>query len=130
MTETVPVDAAVVLQAPPIDAAQITPPVDAAAVVAVKPPVAHPHPQAVRPVVEKEREKEPSGPPGFITIDSAPVYAVIYIDGKKYGDTPLVKLKLPPGRHSVKAVSPTGGTKNVSISIESGKTAPVRKIEW
>jgi serine/threonine-protein kinase len=136
MTETAPVapaavppaDAAIAVEEPPIDAAPITPPVDAAAAVAVKLPAAHPHPQAVRPVVEKE--KEPSGPPGFITIDSAPVYAVIYIDGKKYGETPLVKLKLPPGRHSVKAVSPTGGTKNVSISIESGKTAPVRKIEW
>ncbi len=70
------------------------------------------------------------GPPGFITIDSTPVYAVIYIDGKKYGETPLVNLKLAPGKHSVRAVSPSGSTRSLSINIESGKTAPVRRIEW
>ena len=125
-----PVDAAEAV-APPVDAAQVTPPPVATVRPPVKPPAAHPHPQPVKkePVVV-EKERAPSGPPGFITIDSAPVYAVIYIDGKKYGDTPLVKISLPPGKHSVRAVSPTGGTKNVSISIDSGKTAPVRKIEW
>ena len=72
----------------------------------------------------------PSGPPGFITIDSAPVYAVIFIDGKKFGETPLVHISLPPGSHSVRAVSANGGTRTISIAIESGKTAPVRRIEW
>jgi len=71
-----------------------------------------------------------TGAPGFITIDSTPVYAVIYIDGKKYGETPLVNIKLPPGKHSVRAVSPSGSTRNLSIHIEPGKTAPVRRIEW
>ncbi len=127
-TPAVPVDAAVV--APPaVDAAVVAAVVHDAAVVVEKrkpPPVKHvtssdTHPQA--PAV-------PAGPPGFITIDSAPVYAVIYIDGKKFGETPLVHITLPAGRHSVKAVSPTGGTKQLSIAIEPGKTAPVRKIEW
>jgi serine/threonine-protein kinase len=134
MANTAPViaDAAVApAVVPPSDAAVVAPPVDAAEVTPPPPPVkpvAHPHPQPVHvAVVEKEK---PSGPPGFITIDSAPVYAVIYIDGKKYGDTPLVKISLPPGKHSVRAVSPSGASKNVAISIESGKTAPVRKIEW
>ncbi len=72
----------------------------------------------------------PSGPPGFITIDSAPVYAVIFIDGKRYGETPLVRLSLPAGKHSVRAVSPSGASQSISIAIESGKTAPVRRIEW
>ncbi|HEY5923072.1 MAG TPA: serine/threonine-protein kinase [Kofleriaceae bacterium] len=71
-----------------------------------------------------------SGPPGSITIDSTPVYAVIYIDGKKYGETPLVNIKLAPGKHSVRAVSPSGSTRTLTINIESGKTAPVRRIEW
>jgi serine/threonine-protein kinase len=75
-------------------------------------------------------EKAVAGPPGFITIDSTPVYAIIYIDGKKYGETPLVNVKLAPGKHSVRAVSPSGSTRNLSIHIESGKTAPVRRIEW
>lgn len=72
----------------------------------------------------------PAAPPGFITIDSTPVYAVIYIDGRKYGETPLVNIKVPPGKHAVRAVSPSGATKQLSIIIESGKTAPVRKISW
>ena len=71
-----------------------------------------------------------NGPPGYITIDSAPVYAVIYIDGKSYGETPLVKVALPPGRHSVHAVAPSGATRDVRITIESGKVAPANRIEW
>jgi serine/threonine-protein kinase len=107
------------MNAPPIDA----PPIDAPSVVTRldKPPPKPP----VRRVAPK-----PSGPPGFITIDSAPVYAVIYIDGKNYGETPLVKLALPPGRHVVHAVAPSGATRNVRITIESGKVAAARRIDW
>ncbi len=72
----------------------------------------------------------PSGPPGFITIDSSPVYASIYIDGRSYGETPLVRLELSPGRHAVHAVSPSGATRDVRISIESGKVAPAARIAW
>jgi len=72
----------------------------------------------------------PSGPPGYITIDSSPVYAVIYIDGKKYGETPLVKLELPPGRHVVHAVAPSGETRDTRITIESGKAAATLRIGW
>ncbi|MEP6860751.1 MAG: serine/threonine-protein kinase [Deltaproteobacteria bacterium] len=116
--------------APPVDAAVVT--ADAARVATAPPPL---------PPAQKKHEHEPTkvtpkqppvpaGPPGFITIDSAPVYAVIYIDGKKYGDTPLVNISVPPGRHAVKAVSSSGTTRTLSITIESGKTAPVRRIEW
>jgi len=87
--------------------------------------------------VEKTVEKTPEpvkavaqvGPPGSITIDSAPVYAVIYIDGKKYGETPIVNIKLSPGKHGVRAVSPSGSTQNLTITIESGKSS-VRRIGW
>jgi len=110
----VPVDAAVA-EVPP-DAK----PRDATVVTRThKPP---PPPQPEQPVVK--------GPPGFITIDSTPVYAVIYIDGKSKGETPLVKISLAPGKHSIKAVSPSGSVKTFSINIESGKVAPTRRIEW
>jgi serine/threonine-protein kinase len=82
-----------------------------------------------KPPIEKP-EPAVSGPPGFITIDSSPVYAVIYIDNKKMGETPLVNIKLAPGKHAVRAVSPSGTSRNLSIVIESGKTAPVKRIEW
>ena len=84
----------------------------------------------IEPKVDPPKVVDTKGPPGMITIDSAPVYAVIYIDGKKLGDTPLVNIKLAPGKHAVRAVSPSGATKNLTITIEAGKTAPPRKISW
>ena len=124
---------------PPPPVAQTAPPkviaaapIDAGVEVAVVEPVldagiAIPPPHVVKHVV---REPTPSGPPGFITIDSTPVYAVIYIDNKRIGETPLVHISVAPGKHSVRAVSGSGTTRNLSIQIESGKTAPVRRIEW
>jgi serine/threonine-protein kinase len=112
------------------------------------PPVAHAAPPAapaapaapahvaIRPAAHEQRSTEEhavhhaSGPPGYITLDSAPVYASIYVDGKSLGDTPLVHIALSPGRHVVRAVSPSGTAKTVSITIEAGKTAPARRIEW
>jgi serine/threonine protein kinase len=71
----------------------------------------------------------PSGPPGWITIDSQP-WATIYIDGKDYGPTPVGNVALAPGRHSVRAVTPSGATKELSIWIETGKTSAPKRIEW
>jgi hypothetical protein len=116
--------------AAPIDAGSVAVVhADAARVATAPPPVQKKHEREQVRVVPKE-PPAPAGPPGFITIDSTPVYAVIYIDGKKYGDTPLVNISVPPGRHAVKAVSSSGTTRTLSITIESGKTAPVRRIEW
>ena len=120
--------------APPVDetVAQAVIPIDAAAPDAASPdaraaelerPRPRPAPKPVTPAA-------PSGPPGYITIDSAPVYAVIYVDGTRYGETPLVKLALPPGRHTVHAVAPSGATQDVRITIEAGKVAPASRIEW
>ena len=116
------------------DAAEVS--VDAAVVAVtpgpVKPEPAKPaiaRPDGARPD-KKAVPVRPSGPPGTITIDSIPVYAVISIDGKKVGETPLVKLQVPPGKHTVRAVSASGSTKTYSITIESGKQAPVLRIQW
>jgi hypothetical protein len=111
------------------DAAPLPPTIEIDAAVAVAPPDA-------APVTKTHKSPPPpptpvtKGPPGFITIDSAPVYAVIYIDGKNKGETPLVRTSLSPGKHAVRAVSPQGSVKTFSITIESGKVAPTRRIEW
>ncbi|MEO8699480.1 MAG: serine/threonine-protein kinase [Kofleriaceae bacterium] len=73
---------------------------------------------------------KPKGPPGFITIDSSPMYAVIYIDGKRAGETPLVRIQLAPGRHNVRAVSASGTSQTMAITIEPGKVAPTRRFGW
>jgi len=108
---------------PPGDAPQNTAPPDEV-------PAAVTQPDRHSPKPPTPAAPKPSGPPGFITIDSAPVYAVIYIDGKSYGETPLVKVALPPGRHAVHAVAPSGATRDVRITIEAGKVAPASRIEW
>ena len=72
----------------------------------------------------------PSTTPGFFSIDSTP-YAKIFIDGADYGSTPIYRRELPPGRHSVRAVSKTGTTKNFrtpfpdSSSISSRTAGPI-----
>ncbi len=76
---------------------------------------------------EAPRSSEPAG---FITIDSSPVYAEIYVDGKHRGETPLVRLAVEPGVHTVRAVAPSGSAQTFSISIESGKVAETRRITW
>ncbi len=74
--------------------------------------------------------KKPTGPPGFITIDSAPVYANIFIDGRSYGETPLPRVSLTPGRHRVVAKSASGSTQATSVTIESGKVAQPFRFKW
>ena len=81
-------------------------------------------PVAVRPPPPPPAAGKVSGPPGFITIDSSPVYATIYIDGKSYGETPLVRLELPPGRHVVHAVAPSGAARDVRISDRARQGRP------
>jgi serine/threonine-protein kinase len=123
----VAVDAAVVTVAPR-DAAPIV--VDAAVVAStptIDAAVTQPDKHTPKPPPPPPK---PTGPPGFITIDSAPVYAVIFVDGRRMGETPLVHIELAPGKHGVRAVSPSGTAQSLTITIESGKTAPTRRIEW
>jgi len=113
----------------PTDPAIATAPAPTPTVTPVRPPKPTP-PDKPRPATTHKAEPKPTGPPGFITIDSAPVYAVIFIDGKRYGETPLVRQSLAPGKHNVRAVSPSGATRNLTIKIDSGKVSPPRRIEW
>jgi len=123
-----PADAAptVVSTAPPIDAAVATVPIDAATVPRIVPDTRPPKPAKPKPTPTVIAR----GPPGFITIDSVPGYAVIYIDNKHYGETPLVRISLAPGTHAVRAVSPSGSSRSLSITIQPGKVAPTRRIQW
>lgn len=108
-----------VAAAPSVDAGLARPPA----------PTHPPAPLPGRPPT-KPPAKPVTGPPGFITIDSAPVYATIYIDGRNLGETPLIHVELAPGKHAVRAVSPSGATHNLSITIQPGKVTPAARIEW
>jgi serine/threonine-protein kinase len=125
---------------PAIDAPEPTynprpePPADAAPAIvadaAVVTPDAAPTQNDSTPPRPPKKDPPAKGPPGFITIDSSPIYAVIYIDGRSYGETPLPRIQLAPGRHVVRAVSASGVVQNAVIHIEPGKLAPTYRFKW
>ncbi|HEY5923968.1 MAG TPA: protein kinase [Kofleriaceae bacterium] len=67
--------------------------------------------------------------PGFYSVDSKP-YATIYIDGKSYGETPLFKVSLAPGKHRVRAVRADGKSKQLTITIAPGKLFSSGTLGW
>jgi tRNA A-37 threonylcarbamoyl transferase component Bud32 len=67
--------------------------------------------------------------PGTFSIDSAP-YATIYVDGDKLGVTPLVGKSLPPGKHTVKAVTKDGREKTFPIVIKPGDLTNGGTLTW
>jgi serine/threonine protein kinase len=73
----------------------------------------------------------PSAPaePGLYSVDSKP-YATIYIDGKKIDTTPVFKVKLAPGSHTVKAVREDGTEQRFSVTIESGEHLSSGVLKW
>lgn len=76
----------------------------------------------------RDRDKKNSASKGFghLTVDASP-YAEIFIDGKKMGITPLVRVKLSAGQHKIKAVS-ARGAKRVRVTIDKGKTTKKRIV--
>jgi serine/threonine-protein kinase len=67
--------------------------------------------------------------PGYLSIDSQP-YATIYVDGKKVGETPLLKLALPPGKRRIRAVRADGQEKRLTVEIRPGKLARPVNLRW
>ena len=76
------------------------------------------------PVRRRTQGKRPVEPvaesPGQYSVDSRP-YATIFIDGKSYGDTPLFKISLLPGKHRIRAVREDGQVQRFAITIDPGK---------
>ncbi|HTE50807.1 MAG TPA: protein kinase [Kofleriaceae bacterium] len=66
---------------------------------------------------------------GYFTIDSMP-YATIYIDGVAHGVTPLLRVSLAPGSHTVVAVTADGRRRSLRVKIEPGVEAPRRRLVW
>jgi len=58
---------------------------------------------------------------GFFSVDALP-YATIYIDGEPAGITPLLRVPLRPGKHSVRAVSENGVEDRFTITVHAGET--------
>jgi eukaryotic-like serine/threonine-protein kinase len=67
-------------------------------------------------------EQATNAPPGYLTIGAQP-YAIVWIDGKSIGPTPLVDHALAPGDHVIKCLEPDTDRVRLEreISIGSGE---------
>jgi hypothetical protein len=66
---------------------------------------------------------------GFVTVDSDP-FAVIYIDGARFSETPVFKRKLAAGKHVLRAVLEDGRERTIDIVVEDGKAKNLGKLTW
>lgn len=83
------------------------------------------------PVEAKEEKPEPaatespSAGAGVLTLVTDP-YAKVYL-GKRYlGDTPLFKISMPAGKHSLRLVGPDGQKLQLPVEIKANETTAVR----
>jgi len=67
--------------------------------------------------------------PGTLTVQSTP-FARIFIDGKFIDQTPVYKLSLAPGKHTMRAVREDGRELTLSVKIESGKPVKFEQLPW
>jgi hypothetical protein len=63
-------------------------------------------------------------PPGYLSISTHP-WSEVHIDGKKVGDSPILKLKLTARRYTLTLLSADGRRKDIPIDIQPGK---IRKV--
>jgi hypothetical protein len=66
---------------------------------------------------------------GFFSI-TATAKTTIYVDDKYIGETPLTRLPLKPGPHTVKAVGPRGKSKVMKVTIVGGRDDDEGTITW
>jgi hypothetical protein len=130
-----PPQAAVPVSPPAPPASLVAPPTEARAPETVKaPPLVVEAPAADRPRAPRAEAAVPAAAsaikPGYLTVASEPIYAVIYASGRRLGETPIVRYPLRPGLHVVKAVTPTGAIQEFRVQIVSGKESPPRRLAW
>jgi serine/threonine-protein kinase len=98
-----------------------------------------------KPPRDRERTTPPTGTPppdtatepakraqsasGFLSIDSTP-FATITLDGDALGETPLIRVRVPAGRHTLRATLRDGRTKTVTVDIPDGKLAKPINLTW
>ncbi|MGE3766559.1 MAG: protein kinase [Kofleriaceae bacterium] len=66
---------------------------------------------------------------GFLSIDSQP-FAIIFLDGKRLGETPFFNLKVPAGTHELRAVLEDGRSQKKTVVVEVDTTTNLGKLTW
>jgi hypothetical protein len=68
-----------------------------------------------------------SSEPGTLRVNTGEVWADIFINGEKRGQTPYkAKIDLPPGKYRVKLVNPDFGAQEHTVVITSGDITPLK----
>jgi serine/threonine-protein kinase len=105
-------------------------PPDAAVLVSVEtPPSTSIKPNDKPPTRVRTTSRQTVEKPGQLSIDSMP-YATIYVDGSRFGVTPLVDKPLPAGKHTIKAVLKDGRSKTFEITVSPGKLTNRGTLTW
>jgi type II secretory pathway predicted ATPase ExeA len=101
-------------QQPPVVFGPVPLPPAASSEVAPAPPAVAPQPAPRRAV------------PAAIAVSiNATPWAVVKIDGREVGETPLAGIPLAPGRHSFEARMPDGTTRQQTIAVDAAHNAVV-----
>lgn len=75
--------------------------------------------------VTKDLTAKPKGAKGTLSVTTTP-WTTVYVDGKKVGNTPLVKLGLSPGKHTVKLVNENHGIEEtLKVKILKGEDTKI-----
>ncbi|HEY0482297.1 MAG TPA: protein kinase [Kofleriaceae bacterium] len=111
----------------PTSAAPPTPPPIPASTSAPPPaPAPAPTPAAATP--DRPAVTSPRRPAARLTIDSDP-FAIIDLDGKPLGATPLYQVRVAPGRHVLRAETGDGRVQRRAIDVTPGTVATV-VLRW
>lgn len=96
------------------------------------PPADSPTPAPAVPVPPPRRRAAatdaPARRPGRLSVDSEP-FAVIELDGKPLGTTPLYRVPVAPGRHQLRAETGNGRVQRRAIDVAPGAVSAV-VLRW
>ena len=85
------------------------------------------HRSAVEPAPPTAPAPTPTPTTGGLTVKSAPPGALVVLDGRERGVTPLSLTDLAPGEHSLQLQSPQG-TSRRSVTVIAGSTTDIEEL--
>lgn len=96
-------------------------PVQAPTPAAVAPAVTKPAEKPAEKPVEKHAEKPvTNGKSGYITVNSRP-FSYVSMKGRSLGETPLRRVELPAGKHTLTFKTEEGASKKVTVEVKAGE---------
>jgi serine/threonine-protein kinase len=96
------------------------------------PPTSDPLPVETKPPVAKTppvKKVAPVAAAGKLTLKTTP-WSTVYLGKKKLGDTPLLNVPLPAGKHLLRLVNPESNAENsIEVEIKANETT-VKKLKF